>query len=125
VIYLASPYTHHDPDVQEQRYRQAMAAAAHYIREGRVIYSPIVACHPMALAHDLPGDWSYWQAFDRDIISRCDCLWVLCLPGWQHSHGVQAEIEIAIGYNKRVEYIDWDADHFGGGNGKAESDDQV
>lgn len=95
MIYLASPYSHPDPAVRQERYEQAMAAQAYLLRQGQHVYSPIVACHPMALAHALPTDDEWWSEYDRDMLTRCVELYVLCLPGWEESKGVAQEIEWA------------------------------
>jgi hypothetical protein len=64
------------------------------MRRGMHVFSPIAHTHPIA-AHGLPGDWDFWQTYDRLMLSRCDELAVLCLPGWRESVGVRAEIDIA------------------------------
>jgi hypothetical protein len=77
MIYLASPYSHP--------------------------YAMIHG-HPLVV-HGLPTDWSYWEAFDRGHIERCDSLVVLTLEGWQKSVGVAAEIEIARELGRPVWYL--------------------
>ena len=95
MIYLASPYSDPDPAVMEQRFEAAAKFCAARMREGLVIYSPIVHCHPIAVRHELPRDWAFWEKFDREMIKRADSLWVLTLPGYDRSKGVNAEIELA------------------------------
>ena len=63
-------------------------------REGRIVYSPIVHSHPLALL-GLPSDWPFWAEHNRAMLERSDVLAVLTLPGWKESRGVAAEIEIA------------------------------
>jgi len=41
LIYLASPFSHPDPAVREQRFEAACRAAADLIRQGKSIFSPI------------------------------------------------------------------------------------
>lgn len=95
LTYLASPYSSPDPAVREQRYRDVVAAVARLMQRGEHVFSPIASSHPIAVAHDLPGDWAYWAAFDELMVSRCDRLVVLMLDGWRTSRGVHAEIAIA------------------------------
>lgn len=95
MIYLASPYSHPDPAVRQKRYEQTMAAQAYLLRQGQHVYSPIVACHPMALAHDLPTDAAWWAEYNLDMLTRCSDVYVLCLNGWEKSKGVAQEIEWA------------------------------
>ena len=94
LIYLASPYSHPDKQIQEQRFQAACQQAALMMQAGDLVFSPIAHTHPIA-AYGLPGDWSFWQAYDRAMIERCDELAVLQLDGWEESIGVQAEIAIA------------------------------
>jgi len=103
VIYLASPYSHPDPAIREARFDAACRATAEHLRAGRVVFSPIAYGHPLT-AHGLRGDWSFWERFDRNVISRCDSVLVLMLDGWQESVGVRAEIDIAIDLGKPVAF---------------------
>src|SRR4051812_15243129 len=84
MIYLASPYSHDDPTVREERFREACRATAALIDVGEVVYSPIVHSHPLA-AHGLPTAWEFWEKQDRELIARCDEVVVLTLDGWESS----------------------------------------
>lgn len=105
MIYLASPYSHDDPEVRERRFRQVCAAAARLMRGGHHIFSPIAHSHPIALAGNLPGDFEYWRAYDEAMIAACAEVWVLRLDGWQDSKGIEAEIMIAASTGKPVRFI--------------------
>jgi nucleoside 2-deoxyribosyltransferase len=104
MIYLASPYSHPDPSVREERFRAACRAAAALFRAGHFLISPIAHSHVL-VEHGLPGDWTFWQRFDRALLARCDALFVLMLDGWEESVGVQAEIRIARELGKPVRYL--------------------
>jgi hypothetical protein len=94
LVYLASPYSDPDPSVRAARHLAACRCTAAMMRDGLHVFSPIV--HGYALeTHGLPGDWDFWQGYDRLMLSRCNELAVLCLPGWRESVGVRAEIDIA------------------------------
>ena len=108
MIYLASPYSHPDSGVREQRFHQACYAAAQLLASGLTVFSPIVHGHPL-VAHGLPTDWPFWERFDRDHLVRCDEVVVLMLEGWRESVGVAAEILIAGELGKPVRYLDPDA----------------
>lgn len=56
-----------------------------------------------------PGGWEFWEAYDRDMISRCDEVAVLRLSGWENSTGVRAEIAIAEELGLPVRYLDPEA----------------
>ena len=104
MIYLASPYTHNDPKVEEARYQFACLATGRLIKEGQHVYSPIAHSRAIAQQTDLPTDFGFWAAYDTDMISKCDEVVVLTLNGWKESKGVQAEINIARALNKPIRY---------------------
>lgn len=95
MIYLASPYSHPDPAVREQRFRAACRMAGELMRQGVRVFSPIAHTHPIALEGDLPLGWDFWEQFDREMIAACEAVVVLTLDGWRESKGVTAEIAIA------------------------------
>jgi len=94
VIYLASPYSHPDAAVRESRFHAVCEYAAEAMRDGQLVYSPIVHSHPLA-ERGLPGDWSFWSSHNRAMLERSSALVVLALPGWEKSEGVQAEVGMA------------------------------
>lgn len=102
--YLAIPYT----GMEDDSYRISMSATAHFVLKGDVIFSPIVYCHEMAKKAGFPGDFDFWEHFDRECIRACDELWVLKVDGWLTSKGVQAEIKIAEEMGKPIVY--WDVE---------------
>ena len=104
MIYLASPYTHADAGVRKERFRAACRATAALMRQGHVVFAPIVHGHPL-VAEGLPIEWPWWERFDREHLSRCDEVVVLMLDGWKSSTGVQAEIRIAEELGKPVRYL--------------------
>ena len=91
MIYLASPYTHPDPAVMEERFDKVVAVAAQLINRGHIIYSPIMHFHPIAVRHELPREFAFWKEVNLQILKRCDELWILDLIGTYESHGVMAE----------------------------------
>lgn len=95
MIYLASPYSSPLPAVQRLRFIQAERYVAYHFRLGVPLFSPIVYCHNIALQHSFPGDANFWKFLNKEALIRCSALWVLKLPGWDASAGVQWEIEIA------------------------------
>lgn len=106
MIYLASPYTHKDPAVMEARYLAVCDSLVELMQEGKVVVSPIVHCHHLAVNYALPRSHDFWLAYDLAILDRCDELFVLKLPGWGDSKGVTAEIAHAKLKNIPIKYID-------------------
>ena len=103
MIYLASPYTHEDPAVKEQRFRAVCEVASKMMQTGIHVFSPIAHTHPIA-EFGLPGHWEFWEEYDRKFIKWCDSVTVLMLDGWQDSKGVNAEISIAVDLGKPVAF---------------------
>lgn len=91
MIYLASPYSSPDPGIMSERYTKTMIVAAGLLRERRWCYSPIVHCHEMAVRFSLPKDFDYWSEYNYHMLERADEFYILALPGWQESRGVEAE----------------------------------
>jgi len=104
-IYLACPYTHQDPAVRRQRYDAVTACAAHLMRYGAVVYSPITHGHHMAQVHDLPTDFAWWRRHCLTMLNGARNLTILCLPDWSESTGVLAEREHAINIQLPVNYL--------------------
>lgn len=110
MIYIASNYTSHLVQLEEWRYRQVLAYTARLLRNRQWCYSPIVHCHELAKAHQLPTDYAYWMDYNKHVIDRCSELFVLALPDWGLSKGVRAEIdwwEKMRGALKPSAFINW------------------
>jgi hypothetical protein len=105
LVYLASPYSHIDPTVRQSRYEAALKYVTENLDNTHFIYSPIVYCHHMG---NFPGiDYSaeFWKHHNEFILDLASELWLLALPGWKDSLGVQAEITYALAANKRIKTI--------------------
>ena len=105
MIYLASPYSHPDALVREQRFQNACRAAAELMRICQIVYSPVAHSHSIAL-HGVPTEWSYWERADRRLLEISDEVVVLTLDGWRESEGVQREIQIAEELRKPVTFLE-------------------
>jgi len=108
LIYLASPYTSFSADpVQRKKDHQKNFEAvrdckASLMQRGLLVVSLIVACHPVSIAHDLPGDYDYWHKLNLRLMLSCDTLAVLKLSGWEKSKGLCGEIEHAVAWGKKI-----------------------
>ena len=105
MIYIASPYTHDDPDIMDHRFSQVRALTIALIEDGLTPFSPIVYCHEMAKHANFPRDAVFWQKLNASMLRRCDSMMVLQLPGWKTSHGVQWEISMAMALHISTVYI--------------------
>lgn len=104
LIYLASPYSHPDPQVRQYRYEQVLEATRLLMEQGHHIWAPIVYTHQLAEA-GMATDWAYWRQLDEAMLVRCQELWVLLLDGWVASDGVQAEIQLAERWGLPRRYV--------------------
>ena len=108
LVYLAVPYSDKDWAVKENRFDRVNQVAAILIARGENIFSPISMAHPIAKAGDLPGNWEFWDKFDRAYLECCKKMYVLMLDGWENSNGVKAEIKIAEELKIEIEYVDYE-----------------
>lgn len=111
-IYLASPYSDPDPSVRSFRYSENVRIVGNLIREGYIVYSPIVHFHMVALQNDLPKGFSFWENINKAMISRAEKLTVLKLPEWDQSLGVQEELAYAQTLRLPIDYYDWQPDSY-------------
>jgi hypothetical protein len=108
MIYVASPYTHLRDDVMDARFKMAEACTAFWMRQGLPAFSPIVHCRVIAINYGLPHDFVYWQRINFAWINACKSMWVLQLPNWAMSKGVNGEISHAEATLKDVSFFTWD-----------------
>lgn len=103
-IYLASPYSHDDEAVREQRFDAVCEYAAKLMREGFHVYSPIAHGHAVA-RFGLPGDWEFWREHCEQELRRSDGMIVLQLDGWTESVGIAHELTMTDSLNIPVEIV--------------------
>ena len=98
LIYLAGPYSAN----RERFYQIHLDCTAHLLKQGQLVFSPIAHCHDAAAKHSMPTDFLFWFEYNKAMLSRCDQLYIIDVPGWQESRGVQGEITVARSLNKPV-----------------------
>lgn len=120
LIYLATPYTcqsHKSLRVREriegERFRVVTEVSIILLKRSLVLFSPITQSHiqkqiAIGMGVSLAGDFTFWSKFDLTILSFCTALYVLKIPGWDTSEGVQAEIAEAKRLDIPVSYISYD-----------------
>jgi len=108
MIYIGSPYTHTLEMVMQERYEMVTEFCARCAIKGHFVYSPIAHWHPIAVRHNLPRDYKWWEELDKDILSCAKEMWVLRLDGWNKSKGLLREIVIALRNGIRVTYVSLD-----------------
>lgn len=105
MIYLASPYSHPDPEVLASRADEVAKIASDLMRDGSYVFCPIAHTHAIA-EYGLPKGWDFWEGYDREYLNFCEELVVALMDGWQDSTGVNAEIKIMNELGKPVRYYD-------------------
>jgi len=105
IIYIASPYTYHDPIVVEENFRRVSRYAAKLVSEGSIAISPITYGHTLVQFHNMPTDWPFWSNFCLRILERCNEMHVYMMEGWDKSRGVKEEIEYAESLGIEIKYI--------------------
>lgn len=107
MIYVASPYSHPDPLVMEERYQQAQQwVGENAPKFAELLYSPIVYWHPIAVLHNLPRDAFYWQQVNEDTMRAASSMILLELPDYQSSVGVNLELVLAEELGLQVKRVD-------------------
>jgi len=96
MIYVASPYSHPDASVREDRFDLTCRFVGQLMQGGELVYSPIVHNHPIAIRMDTPMDFDYWRKHDFAMLGLCDSVRVFKLPGWEDSKGISAELTEAV-----------------------------
>lgn len=107
LIYLASPYSHKDRQIEKFRYKEITRIAAKLHKK-----YPYAFILPITQSHELKnwepslgGSFVKWRDRDLHFISKSDEVWVVLMEGWLESIGVQAEIEFAKECNIPVKHI--------------------
>lgn len=111
MMYLASPYTHRIPSVQEWRFNAVTAAVAELVNFHVEVFSPIVYTHPISkMIPDVMNTLKFWMDIDEGFMDRCDQLGMLALPGWLESKGMLQEFKyMRLGQGKPWHVIDPEA----------------
>ena len=119
-IYLALPYS----GMEEMSFEIANKIAAKLMREGHIVFSPISHSHPIAIKHNLPGNWEFWKEFGESFVDWAEQIHVVCIHRHNgvafnganlilKSKGVQGEIAKAQEQGKEICSIHYhDDDYF-------------
>lgn len=104
-VYLASPYSHPDPEVRLSRFNTVMAAGAWLLSRRIWYFSPVQYTHILALRFKLPTDADFWWDYNRTMIDAHRAVIMLCIDGWKESKGMKQELEYAREHGLRVQYL--------------------
>lgn len=107
IIYLASPYSHPEADVREQRWLAAAGACAWLLQrglyvnglpKGYTVISQVSMVHPIAVMGGLHGfgrDYTTWQRTSMAMLESCTHLVLLLLEGWSTSDECKKGVDYA------------------------------
>ena len=95
MIYIASPYSHPDPAVMQQRFEAVRDYTIQQTNLGQTVFSPIVYGHELAKVGNLGTCHEFWLEFNEHMLAGSRSMTVLMLDGWDASRGVQHELEFA------------------------------
>lgn len=101
-IYLASPYTTRDSFILHQRYRAALRATGALMARGELVFCPVAYGHSVEdkLKQEFPYD--YWMKMSLNMLIGASKLYILTIPGWDESKGIEVEIRFAHQLGKPV-----------------------
>ena len=105
MIYVASPYSHPDESIRENRYVEVRKYVYELIKIGEFAYSPIVYAHELSKNHKLPTDALWWQNFNENFMKRSDVCHFYLMDGWKQSHGMSLELAFAEKIGLKVVYV--------------------
>ncbi len=106
--YLATPYSHKDPNIMIQRFNAACHAAAVLMGDGETVFSPIAHSHPIALymGGGAQVNGEFWMKQDSPILDFCDELVIIMMDGWETSNGIKKERDYAAKHCIKISYMD-------------------
>jgi hypothetical protein len=105
MILISSPFSHPDESVKAERVKQLAIFVDNEIKNGNLVFSPVL--YGLKVLEYVGGndDWATWQKFCENAILSSKEVWVLMFDGWDKSTGVRGEIEFATANNVPIKYI--------------------
>lgn len=105
-VYVAVPYTG-CTDFKMDEVFTVVNAVASLLLDKYIVFSPITHGHAIASSKKFKAGktWKFWKEQCLPFIDMCDEVLVVCLPGWERSAGVAAEIHYASLRYKRIEFL--------------------
>jgi hypothetical protein len=88
--------------MKEYRVQVARRIMKLLMLQGYIVMCPVILGHGLGL----PTDWQFWEEYDIAFLEWCDEIWIIMLPGWKESNGVQSEIKVAKLLNKKRVYLE-------------------
>lgn len=111
-VYLATPYSHPDPSVRLDRYKEAVKFLRWCLWRRDWAYAPIVHTHDAALGGGLPYEYEFWHDYNTEMITLSRGIFILTISGWRESRGIAAEVLLAEQIGRPVTYFGKSSDMY-------------
>ncbi|KKL45096.1 hypothetical protein LCGC14_2359110 [marine sediment metagenome] len=105
MIYLASPYSNLHPEWRQALYERACEATIGLMKRKKVVFSPIVHCHPLAVLGGFGTDFKQWGKFCLRILKASDVMYILMLTDWEKSVGIAKEYLFCLEHSIPVKFL--------------------
>jgi hypothetical protein len=94
MIYLATPFTHKDSNIMNERLSLVTKVNYILIEKGITCISPVFyGCALSEKVKNRDLSWTTWERFCKDLIDKCKMMIVLNVFEWEKSTGVTEEIK--------------------------------
>ncbi len=103
--YLASPYSHPDPQVRATREEQISAIGYILMQHGYNLFCPITQSHRLAAVAEIVLGHELCMRVDLAFLEKAEELIVTKLEGWDTSRGVGEEIAFAEAHGIPIRYL--------------------
>ena len=99
-IYLSTPYSHEDPDIERARFEMSNQVAWLLMQTGAAVFSPITHSHTLEEQVGEKEGHAFWMNQDLSYLQDWSNILVLITAGgWRESSGVAKELEEARANN--------------------------
>lgn len=105
LIYVAAPYSKVEDKTQFMSDFMQFCGNHMMNNEGDHLVSPLFNHFSLDKVPGMAGDYAFWGDYSRNLLKRCDELWVLKHKGWDQSTGVADEIKTAEELGIPVVYL--------------------
>lgn len=90
--YIAGPYSSPSEEVIERRYDLYLRFTNMVLNHGIMCMSPLTNHACLKKGKVIPGDYNFWGNYSREMLARCQVVFVMMLDGWEKSDGVYDEL---------------------------------
>jgi hypothetical protein len=105
MIYLAAPYSAASVEIRNFRYQRAKQALFALWDEGTPAICPIVLGHEYEQRQrsgTRSAPHEFWMSMAVTQLCACTHMYVLTLPGWDESKGVEDEVRLSVLMHKSI-----------------------